>query len=319
MSIERARSIAVPKPWGSHSLEPWNTAVSTIEPIGEIWFQRTLSLYEKPDLLFKLLFTTKPLSIQVHPNDAYARGHGDENGKTEAWYILDAKPGAKVGIGLKANLNKFELLDAIHDGSIQYFLNWHSVSAGDVVFIPAGTIHAIGPDLVIAEIQQASDTTFRLFDYGRARTLHAQEAAECAKNTRADIRRAEATTQAEKRLLVACPYFTYISLDLPAFSRWTFRAQAETWLLALDGEADFADTRVSPMDALFIESESLNLTVGASGFRALVATASSSSFATILTRVVSAFPLPHEFVPRPQKSLAMLARTHVSHTLEATS
>lgn len=320
MSIERARSIAVTKPWGSHNLESWSNAASALEPIGEIWFQRTMSFDEKSDLLFKLLFTTKPLSIQVHPDDDYARGNNEENGKTEAWYILAAKPGAKVGVGLTIHLNKTQMLEAINDGSIEHLLNWLPVKAGDVVFIPAGTIHAIGPDLVIAEIQQASDTTYRLFDYGRSRPLHAQEAVDCAKNTRADIRRANAYFPDDKRLLVACPYFTFVSLDLPAYSRWTLRAQAETWALALDGEADFGGTTASPMDAFFIKSDSVNLTAGPQGFRALVATASSSAFATLLTSVASAFPLPNDLIPtlRQRNRQSTLVRRPLPSTIEAT-
>src|SRR6201999_4319940 len=117
-------------------------------------------------------FTTEPLSIQVHPDDAFARSIGLANGKTEAWYILSAIPGAKVAVGLNYPRSATELRTAITDGSIANIVHWHPVRPGDVIFIPAGTIHAIGAGIVLAEIQQHSDATFRLFDYGRQRELH---------------------------------------------------------------------------------------------------------------------------------------------------
>src|SRR6201999_104403 len=117
-------------------------------------------------------FTTEPLSIQVHPDDAFARSIGLPNGKTEVWYILSAVPGAKVAVGLNYPRSAAELRGSIPDGSISNIVHWHPVQQGDVIFIPAGTIHAIGAGIVLAEIQQRSDTTFRLFDYGRRRELH---------------------------------------------------------------------------------------------------------------------------------------------------
>ena len=134
---------------------------------------RRLSL---PALLLKLLFTSQPLSIQVHPGDAYARSMGLPNGKTEAWYVLSAAPEAKIALGLKRRLTKQQLRHAIDDGSISDLVVWQAVCAGDTVFVPAGTIHAIGAGLVIAEIQQRSDATFRLFDHGRGRELHIEDA-----------------------------------------------------------------------------------------------------------------------------------------------
>jgi hypothetical protein len=112
------------------------------------------------------------LSIQVHPDDTYARAMGMPNGKSEAWYIISAKPGAQVGIGLKHRVTPQELRASITNGSIVELVQWRPVAKGDVVFIPAGTIHSIGAGIVLAEIQQCSDTTFRLFDYNRQRELH---------------------------------------------------------------------------------------------------------------------------------------------------
>ena len=140
-----------------------------------------------PSLLLKLLFTNQPLSIQVHPDDAYAQSIGLPNGKTEAWYVLSAAPEAKVALGLKRRLTPQQLRQAIDDGSISDLVVWQAVSAGDTIFVPAGTIHAIGAGLVIAEIQQRSDATFRLFDHGRGRELHIDNAIAVADAGPADV------------------------------------------------------------------------------------------------------------------------------------
>lgn len=119
-----------------------------------------------------MLLTSVPLSIQVHPDDDYARAIGLPNGKSEAWYILAADASSRVALGLKKTLTALEFWHAVDDGSIADLVDWRPVSAGDVIEFPAGKIHAIGPGLVLAEIQQSSDATFRLFDHGRNREIH---------------------------------------------------------------------------------------------------------------------------------------------------
>ena len=167
MVAELALAHALPKPWGVVDLFPWSKAGYDGKKIGEIWYGRADNSGVDPSLLLKLLFTSQPLSIQVHPNDVFARSMGLPNGKTEAWYILSATPEAKVALGLSRRLTPQQLREAIEDGSIADLIVWHAVSADDVISVPAGTIHAIGAGLVIAELQQRSDTTFRLFDPGR--------------------------------------------------------------------------------------------------------------------------------------------------------
>src|SRR5258705_13081748 len=161
---------------GVVDLGPWSLAARDAAPIGEIWYDRPDKLSPTPSLLLKLLFTSKPLSIQVHPDDAYARSMGLPNGKTEAWYVLSAAAGAKVAVGLDRRLTRQQLRHAVDDGSISDLVVWRTVSPGDTISVPAGTIHAIGAGLVIAEIQQRSDATFRLFDHGRQRELHIERA-----------------------------------------------------------------------------------------------------------------------------------------------
>jgi mannose-6-phosphate isomerase len=152
MAIELARAQALPKPWGVADLAPWSKAgPDDGRLVGEIWYERPRGGAPDPSLLLKLLFTSQPLSIQVHPDDAYAHSIGLPCGKSEAWYILSAAPGAKVALGLKERLAPRQLREAVDDGSIVRHIAWRSVLAGDVVSVPAGTIHAIGAGLVIAE------------------------------------------------------------------------------------------------------------------------------------------------------------------------
>ncbi|WP_088183233.1 class I mannose-6-phosphate isomerase [Sphingobium sp. Z007] len=164
----------VSKPWGSEHIPPAFDARCGGR-IGEIWFQ------EMPDrglpLLVKYIFTTERLSIQVHPNDEQARAIGQAQGKSECWYILDCVPDAVIGIGFKAPISEADFRASISDGSIVDLMHWQSVKQGDFFFIPAGTVHAIGAGIILAEIQQNSDITYRLFDYGRPRELHVEAGA----------------------------------------------------------------------------------------------------------------------------------------------
>src|SRR6186713_3344661 len=176
MTIEHAHAHSVSKPWGVLDPSPWSNAGDGTKTIGEIWYERSDSTAVPPSLLLKLLFTSQPLSIQVHPDDVHAQAMGLPNGKTEAWYVLSAAPGAKVAVGLDRRLTQQQLRKAVDDGSISDLVVWQTVSPDDVIYVPAGTIHAIGAGLVVAEIQQRSDATFRLFDHGRQRELHIDSA-----------------------------------------------------------------------------------------------------------------------------------------------
>src|ERR1700716_2130868 len=142
MAIEHASVEVARKPWGIADLRPWSSIDASGDPVGELWFQRADNA-PVPALLLKLLFTSEPLSIQVHPDDEFARSIGLPNGKTEAWYILSATPEARVAVGLKRQLTLQELRASIKDGSIAGLTQWRSVSKGDIIFVPARTIHAI--------------------------------------------------------------------------------------------------------------------------------------------------------------------------------
>lgn len=160
----------VAKVWGRACL-PAPFAAPAGERIGEIWFEPPPEL---PQVLVKYLFTSEKLSVQVHPSDAQALP--GEAGKEECWLVLDAQADARLAIGFVREVSAQEIAAAAQDGTIEGLLEWHPARAGDLFYLPAGTVHAIGPGLSLVEVQQNSDTTFRLYDYGRPRELHLDRA-----------------------------------------------------------------------------------------------------------------------------------------------
>ncbi|MFL9841225.1 class I mannose-6-phosphate isomerase [Sphingomonas sp. ST-64] len=161
----------VEKPWGRHRLWPgFDDPAEGSEPIGEIWFQTPGDA--APDLLIKYLFTSEKLSVQVHPDDRAAHLRGLPRGKDECWVILAAEPDSTIALGPRERVESDALRNAAIDGSIEEMLDWKPVRAGDVLYAPSGTVHAIGAGLTLIEVQQNSETTYRLYDYGRPRELH---------------------------------------------------------------------------------------------------------------------------------------------------
>ncbi len=154
----------VEKPWGQDVL-PAPFIAPPGQRIGEVWFEPPPAL---PELLVKYIFTSEKLSVQVHPSDAQLPGHGKE----ECWLVIAADPGAALGIGFGELLSDAQIRQAARDGSIEQLLVWHPVTAGDFFYIPAGTVHAIGAGVSLIEVQQTSEVTYRLYDYGRPRELH---------------------------------------------------------------------------------------------------------------------------------------------------
>ncbi|MEP3145200.1 class I mannose-6-phosphate isomerase [Qipengyuania citrea] len=168
----------VEKVWGRNDLPDYFGGYSSRQ-IGEIWFEPPTA---NDGLLVKYLFTSEKLSVQVHPSDQDAQSLGlGERGKEECWLVLEAEAGAAVALGLNGTHDLEEVHKAAVDGSIEDMLVWHDAKVGDFFHVPAGTIHAIGPGLVLLEVQQNTDITFRLFDYGRPRELHLDQALQCAK------------------------------------------------------------------------------------------------------------------------------------------
>ncbi|MFM7245145.1 MAG: type I phosphomannose isomerase catalytic subunit [Planctomycetaceae bacterium] len=168
-------------------------------------------------LLFKFLDACQDLSVQVHPDDARAAALGTPDlGKTEAWYVIDAVPGSRIYAGLREGVTRDRLAEALRAGRCDEVIHAFPVRAGDCVFIPAGTVHAIGAGLLVAEIQQSSDVTFRLHDWhrvgpdGRPRALHVEEGLEATtrRGPVAPVTRMPTADPAVMRL-VACDYFVF--------------------------------------------------------------------------------------------------------------
>lgn len=188
----------VEKPWGRTDLPPI-FAAGAGRKIGEVWFE-SADGRDLP-LLVKYIFTSERLSIQVHPNDAQAVARGLARGKEEIWYILDCEPGATLGIGLIAPLTPDQFRAAAQDGSLEQWIDWKPVKPGDCYFIPAGTVHAIGAGITLAEIQQNADVTYRLYDYGRPRELHLEDGVAVSRLQSYDRPMIEAPLGSETRLI----------------------------------------------------------------------------------------------------------------------
>ena len=267
----RARVRAIPKPWGTLDLLPWSRLATDAGPVGELWFDRADDGGDAPELLIKLLFTEQHLSVQVHPDDSYARSIGQANGKTEAWYILSARPNAQVGVGLFTSLSAPALRAAILDGSVADLVDWRNVAAGDVIFVPAGTIHAIGPGLVLAEIQQRSDTTYRLFDYGRGRQLDVERAIAVADAGPAQLQLKPVRLSATQTILVANPLFTIERITLSPTLPHHLTAVGEAWIMGIAGSVTVGGIELDPGQVAYFNNDSVEMVSGSAGAMALVA------------------------------------------------
>jgi mannose-6-phosphate isomerase len=189
--------------WGKADLRPWYSDTGTSELVGEAWLTgpqcvvetgmfagRTLASIEAElggefPLLVKLLFPNEKLSVQVHPDDAQARAMGEMRGKTECWYVLEAEPGAYVSLGLKKGVAVANVAASVAEGTMESLIERVPVAVGDMLFVDAGTVHAIGPGVVLLETQQTSDVTYRLYDYGRPRELHLKKGLQVIRATTA--------------------------------------------------------------------------------------------------------------------------------------
>jgi mannose-6-phosphate isomerase len=197
------------RPWGFQDLRPWFGYQTSGEPIGEVWLTGEMCIAETGPyaghslksitsehlrellgdaapagefpLLVKMLFPKEKLSVQVHPDDALAQQYGFPRGKTECWYALDAAEGASVALGLVPGTTPEQIRAAIEDATLEKYLKWLPVHKGDMIFVDAGTVHAIGPGAVLLETQQASDLTYRMYDYGRGRELHVEQSMRAAR------------------------------------------------------------------------------------------------------------------------------------------
>lgn len=202
-AMEKLPTRIVDKPWGRTGIDP-KYGADPSRKVGEVWFEAPPG---RPlDVMAKYLFTSERLSIQVHPDDDTARAHGHAHGKDEAWLILHAEPGAELGIGTVRPMPTDELLAATIDGSIVDLIDWRRPKTGDFIVNPARTVHALGPGLTVLEVQQSIDLTCRLYDYGRDREVHLDEARD-AVDARPHYHPLDGPLGETSRVLVHGPHF----------------------------------------------------------------------------------------------------------------
>lgn len=238
MKLRRLPSTALEKVWGTPDTEPWYPRGSG--KTGEVWFTAP----EEPRLLVKFLFTSQKLSVQVHPPDSSGPGKTIP-GKTEMWHILRAAPDARLALGFERPLDRGEARAAALSGEIERLLRWYPAHPGDTFFVPAGTVHAIGAGLALCEIQQYSDVTYRLYDYGRPRELHLDAALAVADLGCHPGSSAPVDLGNGRRLLVECPYFRTESFAVDHETIWAAGARTEL-LICLEGDGLFGDDAFAP-------------------------------------------------------------------------
>jgi mannose-6-phosphate isomerase len=256
--------------WGYRDLRPWYNRTADAEPLGEVWLtgddcavatgphagQTLGTLFaQNPDamlgaaasspdspLLIKMIFAREKLSVQVHPDDKMAKKYGEPRGKTECWYALAAEPGAHVAAGLKPGVTLDQIKAGIHDGTLEQCLNVLPVSAGDMIYVDAGTVHAIWPGSVLLETQQNCDLTYRMYDYGRPRELHIEKSLEATRLvTRAG--KIPPVVLADRTVLIDVEYFRVERLPVlgsrpsATLPSPTEPAPGLSYLFAADGSA----------------------------------------------------------------------------------
>jgi mannose-6-phosphate isomerase len=255
------RPVFDPRPWGTQDLSPIYPSHKFEEKIGESWLTgdhctvangplsgkslaELSSKYRQElvgdaaadsarfPLLLKFLFPHEKLSVQVHPDDAAARAAGQPWGKTECWYVAHAKPGSQIALGLKPGASREQFEKAIREKRAEELLNWIKVFRGEMIYVAGGTVHTLGPGSIIVETQQQSDTTYRLYDYGRPRELHLQEGLAAVKEKVASgkvIRPApsplDGSTRSRRSPLIAAPYFVVDMFELMDPHRFSARDQ----------------------------------------------------------------------------------------------
>ena len=247
MSARLATTLS-PRPWGLDRLpKPFESPEG--ERIGEVWFTPPAAL---DALLVKYIFTSQALSVQVHPSDADApKG---SRGKEECWYVTAAETDAKLGIGFIKRLNAEELRAAALDGSIEQLLDWHPVKAGDFFYIPAGTVHAIGAGISLIEVQQNSDVTYRLYDYGRPRELHLDAGVKVAKGERFPAQLYRHVPVHGSEQLVEGPHFRLDRLQGAPAAQVLARYRGPVLVLPLDQPLRVGAETILPGDCALAET-----------------------------------------------------------------
>lgn len=230
--------------------------------------------YDDFPILIKLIDAKNDLSIQVHPNDEYAKKYENEFGKTEMWYVVDAEKDAKLIYGFKEKISKEDFKNAIENNTLLDVLNIVNVKQGNVFFIEAGTVHAIGKGVFIAEIQQNSNSTYRVYDYnrlgndGKPRELHIQKALNTAiteppKSKTTAESQPEKTENATKQLLKQCDLFTVYSYKIDGKINLFADENSFINILVIDGNGKIDDMEFKKGDSFFIPSSFGNFEIDA--------------------------------------------------------
>jgi mannose-6-phosphate isomerase len=271
----------VERVWGWRDLHPWYDWQAEKEPIGEVWLtgdecKVTTGSHagkmlrevfrESPEamlgkaaasadspLLIKVIFAREKLSVQVHPDDRLAQKYGEPRGKTECWYALAAEPGAQVALGFAAETTLSQIKAEIDEGTLERSLSVVPVQAGEMIYVDAGTVHAIWPGSVLLETQQNSDLTFRMYDYGRGRELHIEKSLEALRlSTRAG--KVPPSVLKDRTVLVDEDYFRVERIPVEVSrSSTTLPGERETvpglsYLFAAAGQARLASPSFGAVD-----------------------------------------------------------------------
>jgi mannose-6-phosphate isomerase len=238
MPATKLHTHRVEKPWGRRELFPgFENVAEGGNPVGEVWFQQPGD--SKPDLLIKYLFTSEKLSVQVHPNDEQARERGLPRGKDECWTVLQAEVDATIAVGTTEPMSRDKLRADAENGTIEGDLSWKPVKEGDFLYCASDTIHAIGGGLTVIEVQQNSETTYRLYDYGSDRELHLDDGMAVADpNPYVPVVSPGAAGEG-RRIMVEGPKFV--------LERWTGGERSLTlpegttaWLVPITGQGEVA-------------------------------------------------------------------------------
>ena len=234
---------------------------------------------EELPILIKLIDARDNLSVQVHPDEEYAATYEGDHGKTEMWYILEAEEGAQLVYGFKKDMTKEEFEERIKNNTLTDALNYVDVKKGDVFFIEPGTMHAIGKGILIQEVQQSSNVTYRVYDYGRKgadgkpRELHIDKAVQVTKLEKAENAKSEYTLEQKdgyaRGVLATCQYFTVERLDITKEAKMNCDENSFHSLLVTEGEFKITSATetitAKKGDSIFIPAASGNYTIQGNG------------------------------------------------------
>ncbi len=261
MMLSRLKEHRVAKPWGRTDVPEAFEQTGDGEPLGEVWFQREDG--GEDALLVKYLFTSQRLSVQVHPGDEAAVKAGYKRGKDEAWLVLEADPGAELGIATKHAVSDEALRASALDGSIVDLIDWRPAKAGEVYYSPAGTLHSIGAGLTLLEVQQNTDLTYRLYDFGRPRQLHLDEGID-ASRTDVSVEKSVPRSVSEGRKVLAEGSKFTIEEWTAGEGSLSASKEAPRWLIPLGGLVTVDGVELE-QPSVWIAEEPLQVAVGEGG------------------------------------------------------